>query len=910
MEQKWHAISTEEIFKILKTSPQGLTEDEVNNRTKEYGYNELDTKKATPTIVLFLRQFLNPLVYILIAASIVKFIIGGIMDGSVILAVLMFMAVIGFIQEFRAEKAMEALKQLAAPKAKVKRGNKIDLILSKEVVPGDILILEAGDKIPADARIIEASNLKVNESILTGESVPVDKHTNKVPKNSLLADRKNLLYMGTVVTYGRAVAVVVATGMDTEMGKIASVLKEIKTEKTPLQKSINVLGRWIIVISIAIVSILAIIGIRKGMGLVEIFMLAVAAVVAALPEGLPAVVTVVLAVGMHFMAKRNAIIRKLVAVETLGATTVICTDKTGTLTLNQMTIKRIWISGRTIEIIGPDCGTFAEFMHDNKAIDVKNEDSLKFLLEIGALCNDVSVEIEDNKCKVIGDPTEGAFLVAAVKAGMNREELERLFPRISEIPFQSEKKYMATLHQKKNKRLAYVKGSPEKILAMSSHLLKDGKNIDKMDDSTRKIIMDEVMDMAKDAMRVLALAYCECVLDKDYLTEQDIFGRLTFVGLVGMIDPPRPEAIESVKLCKQAGIRVVMVTGDNKVTAETIAREIGIESEGVLTGEELEKMSEDELAGKVGKISIFARIDPLHKLKIVQAIKKLGNIVAMTGDGVNDAPALETSDIGIAMGISGTDVAKEASDMVLADDNFASIVAAVEEGRAIFNRLRNAVFFLLTTCFGELFALILSIYFTGKAPLLPIQILWINLVTGALIAIPLGLEPKVGNELQVPPRHPRVGLIYLGMGMRIFFIAFGLGIGAFFIFSLGLSRFNLEEARTIVFCSIVIFEWLLAFNARSDEFTIFKLGIFKNSVLIKAVLIAIGLQLIVVYAGFLRPFFNTAALNPQEWLIAIIPGGSIFLLETLRKIFAPKLFSAGKWYPPSFRIAKRQARLT
>ena len=896
MDNKWHALTSEEVFGILKVSSGGLTADEASNRLKEYGHNELATKKATPAIILFLRQFMNPLVYILIGASIVKFIVGGVMDGSVILAVIMIMAIIGFIQEARAEKAMDALKQLAAPKAKVKRGNTIELIPSKEVVPGDILILESGDKIPADARIIEASSLKVNESILTGESVPVDKHVDNVQEDASVADRKNFLYMGTVVTYGRAVAVVVATGMGTEMGKIASALKEIKTEKTPLQKSIHALGRWMIIISIVIVGILKIIGISKGMGWVEIFMLAVAAVVAAIPEGLPAVVTVVLAVGMRLMAKRNAIIRKLVAVETLGSTTVICTDKTGTLTLNQMTVKRLWSNGRTIELRGAECETSAEFIHGNKAIDSKNDDSLKFLLEIGALCNDASVDIEDKKCKVIGDPTEGAFLVAAVKAGMTKKDLERSFPRISEIPFQSEKQYMATLHQKENARLAYVKGSPEKILAMSSRLLKDGRS-DSLDDSSRQAITDGVAAMAKDAMRVLALAYCECGSTQDNLTEQDIARKLVFAGLAGMIDPPRPEAIEAVKLCKQAGIRVVMVTGDNKMTAEAIAREIGITTEGALTGVEVGEISDEDLAHKLTQVSVFARIEPLHKLKIVQAIKKLGNVVAMTGDGVNDAPALEASDIGIAMGITGTDVAKEASDMVLADDNFASIVAAVEEGRVIFNRLRNAVLFLLTTCFGELFALILSVYFTGKAPLLPIQILWINLVTGALIAIPLGLEPKVGNELQSPPRHPKVGLIYPGMVLRIFFLASGLSLGAFLVFSWGLARFSLEEARTIVFCSIVVFEWLVAFNVRSDEITIFKLGVFKNVALMKAIAIAVALQLVVIYAAFARPWFNAVALKPQEWMIAIMPGAGIFLMETLRKVLAPKLFSAGKWRP-------------
>ena len=876
MKQNWHTLTCEEVFSLLKASPSGLTVDEANSRLKEYGHNELATKKATPAIVIFLRQLLNPLVYILIGASIVKFVVGGVTDGSVILAVIMVMAIIGFIQEARAEKAMDALKQLAAPKAKVKRAGKVEMVPSKEVVSGDILMLESGDKIPADARIIEASNLKVNESILTGESVPVDKHVDKVSADASVADRKNLLYMGTAVSYGRAVAVVVATGMSTEMGKIASALKEVKAEKTPLQRSIHTLGKWMIIIAVAIVAILKVIGISRGMGWVEIFMLSVAAVVAAIPEGLPAVVTVVLAVGMRMMAKRNAIIRKLVAVETLGSTTVICTDKTGTLTMNQMAVKRLWHNAQMTEV-------------GDQKIELSDEDELGMLLEIGVLCNDATLKNENNTSVIIGDPTEGAFLTAGSKAGLEKGELEKSFPRVSEIPFQSEKQYMATLHQKEGKRVAYVKGSPEKILSFSA-----------LDDTSRASISEAVNSMANDAMRVLALAYCELPASKDNLVEEDLAGKLTFVGLAGMIDPPRPEAIESVKLCKEAGIRVIMVTGDNKLTAGAIAKEIGINTNEVLTGVDVEKMNNEELAAKVKTVSIFARIEPLHKLKIVKAIKNLGNVVAMTGDGVNDAPALEAADIGIAMGITGTDVAKEASDMVLADDNFASIVAAVEEGRVIFNRLRNAVVFLLITCFGELFALILCVSFTGKAPLLPIQILWINLVTGALIAIPLGLEPRVGNELQFPPRHPKVGLIYPGMVMRIICLALGLSVGAFLIFAWSLQRFTIEESRTIVFCSIVIFEWLVAFNVRSDEITIFKLGVFKNTALIKAIAIAVVLQLVVIYAGFARPLFNSAALKPIEWFIALLPGVTIFVIETSRKIIIPKLFSAGKWKPISF----------
>lgn len=871
MEQKWHALSSGEIFNILKTSSFGLGAEDARQRLDEYGHNELATRKGTPAVVIFFRQFLSPLVYILIAASVVKFAVGAAMDGSVILSVIMIMAVVGFIQEGRAEKAMNALKQLTVPKAKVKRSENVEIVSSREIVPGDIIILESGDKIPADARIIESSSLKTNESILTGESAPVDKHIDNVREDASIADRKNLLFMGTIVTYGRASAVVVATGMDTEMGKIASALKEIKTEKTPLQRSIDVLGKWMIVITIFIVVILKIVGMSKGMSWLDTFMLSVAAVVAAVPEGLPAVITVVLAVGMRMMARRNAIIRKLLAVETLGSTTVICTDKTGTLTMNQMAVTRLWHDNRMTEI-------------GEEKLKLQDGEGLKMLLEIGTLCNDALLKQQDETFEAIGDPTETALLTIGVRAGMAKNRLESLFPRLSEIPFQSEKQYMATLHQKEDGQVVYVKGSPEKIISLSI-----------LDDSLRESILAAVNGMAKNAMRVLAMAYYDLPVRKDELVEEDFSGKLIFVGLVGMIDPPRPEAVKSVRLCKEAGIRVVMVTGDNKLTAESIAREVGISTGKILTGIEIEKMSDDKLAEEVKDVSIFARIEPLHKLKIVQALKKLGNIVAMTGDGVNDAPALETADIGIAMGIAGTDVAKEASDMVLVDDNFASIVAAAEEGRVIFNRLRSAVAFLLTTCFGELFALLLCVLFTGKSPLIPIQILWINLVTGALVAIPLGLEPRVGNELKYPPRDPKVGLIYPGMAMRIMFLSSGLSVGTFLIFLWGLHRYSIDELRTIVFCGIVIFEWLVAFNIRSDEVTVFQLGVFKNKPLIKAAIVAVVLQVVVVHLGFVQPFFNSVSLKPLEWLVAFLPGAVVFVMETLRKIIAPKLFNAGKW---------------
>ncbi len=892
MEKKWYTIGVEEILDLLKTSLNGLTTQEAQYRLKKYGYNEILTKKKTSPIIIFLRQFLNPLVYLLIVASVIKFSLGKYLDANVILGVLLFMAIVGFIQEFRAEKAMEALKQLASPKAKVKRNSQIELIPSNEVVVGDIIILESGDKVPSDARIIESASLKVNESILTGESVAVDKFAGVIKDNVGIVEQKNMLFMGTTVVYGRTIAVVTATGMSTEIGKIAFALKEIKQEQTPLQKSIHNLGKGIIIVILCMTFILSIIGISKGMNWIDVFMISVALMVAAAPEGLPATITVILSIGMQMMAKRNAIIRKLVAVETLGSTTVICSDKTGTLTLNQMTLKRIYDNERMILLKEKDDKT--EFFYKNKTLDVNNDDILKLIFEICVLCNDASLKFENNNINVIGDQMEGALLISAKNAGITKESLEIKFKRISEIPFQSENQYMATLYKKEYKNVAYVKGSPEKVLSLCNYITKNEKIIPLTEEIKSQISL-KVELMAKDALRVIALAYCD--LGQQNLTEESIKGKLVFSGLVGLIDPPRPEAINSVKLCQQAGIKVVMITGDNKLTAQTIAKEVGIQSDEVITGQELEELTEDELAKKIKQVSVFARIEPLHKLKIVNAFKKLGNVVAMTGDGVNDAPALETADIGVAMGITGTDVAKESADMILADDNFATIVSAVEEGRAIFNRLRNATGFLLTTCFGELFTLIFSVIFTGISPLLPVQILWINLVTGAIMSIPLGLEPKFGNELQFPPRHYKVGLIYPGMIKRIAFLSLALSLGSFLVYIWSLKRFSIEETRTIVFLSVVIFEWFLAFNMRSDEISVFKLGLFKNPALIKGLIVAIILQLGVIYVGIFRTFFDTVILGYKGWIVAILPGLSIFILETLRKTFFPKLFSKGKWQP-------------
>lgn len=898
MNTQWHNLSTSEALEALGSRRSGLATGEVSSGRLRYGPNELKGKKKTPPAIVFLRQFLSPLIYVLMVAAVISLIVEHFIDAGVILGVLFLNAAIGFIQETRAEKAMEALIQMAAPKARVRRDGDIKVIPAREIVPGDIMLLETGDKIPADARLIEVSNLKVNEAMLTGESMPVDKCTDAIREDSPMPERKNMVHMGTIVNYGRATAMVVRTGMATNIGQIATAIQEIKPEKTPLQKNISKLSRYIVVLFLGICALLVAVGVLKGLDWLEVFLLAVAAAVSAIPEGLPAVVTVVLAVGMHIMARRNAIIRKLVAVETLGSATVICSDKTGTLTRNEMTVQRMYVDGQTIEVTGEGYIPRGEFRRDGQMIDPQNEPPLNLILRIGALCNDSFLTRRDNDdcCDIYGDPTEGALLVAATKAGMNKEKLEKAFPRLDEIPFQSEKQYMATLHPRDGGRVVYVKGSVERLLALSKFRL-NAERVVPLTEKDADSVMQANDAMARQALRVIATAYAELPSELEDLKDEYIRGNLVFVGLAGMADQPREEAKEAVRLCRQAGIRVVMITGDHKVTAESIARQLDLPAGRTVTGLELQQMSAEELYEQVEDISVFARIEPLHKLRIVNALKSHNHVVAMTGDGVNDAPALKAANIGIAMGITGTDVAKEGSDMILADDNFASVVAAVEEGRVIFNRLRNVLFFLLSTNLGELLALTLALLFVGKAPLLAVQIIWVNLVTDTTAAVPLGLEPKVGDELKQPPRHPGVGIVFPGLLLRIAFMATLMSVGVFLIFRWAEPRMSIEEARTITFCTIVAFEWFRAFNARSGRYTIFRLGVFRNRWLLMSTAVAVSLQLLVIYAPFMQVAFSTVPLTLGQWGIALLAGVSLFIIEETRKALFPGLFSLGQWRP-------------
>lgn len=892
---KWHNLTVEEALKELEVSRLGLSEEKARERLHQYGPNELREKGKAPAIVVFLHQFASPLIYILLIAAVIElFIMHKPTDAAVILAVVTINSIIGFVQESRAERAMEALKRLVVPQAKVLRQGVTLKIDASHLVPGEVILLEAGDRIPADSRLIEAASLSVDESILTGESVPVEKFTGPIEGEAIVADMGNMAHMGCAVVNGRGVAVVTATGMNTEIGKITAQVQEVKPPPTPLQRNVARLGRYIGVLVLGIIVVLIIIGLAKGYSFEEMFTLAVAAAVSAIPEGLPVMVTVVLALGMRRMARRHALIRKLPAVETMGAVTVICSDKTGTLTESEMTLRQIYLSGRTIEITGAGYRPEGEFLENGQKLEPQKDESLLLALKISALCNDSTLKSDGDKHKLLGDPTEGALLVAAFKAGLKQEILDKDQPRLAELPFSSEKRYMATHHPCQDGRaIVYVKGSVDSVLAMSRNILENGI-VQEMTPKKREEIEQKNLEMASKALRVMALAYAECSPSPEQLSHEYLDGSLTLVALVGMIDPPRAEAKKAVADCKRAGIKVVMITGDQKATAVAIGEELGLPPGEAVTGLELGQMSDEELSDRIEAISVFARVEPLHKLRIVNALKSKGYTVAMTGDGVNDGPALRSADIGVAMGIKGTDVAREASDMVLTDDNFASIVAAVEEGRVIFSNIRRSVFYLLSTNIGELFTWIAAILAGIPLPVVAVQILWINLVTDGVCTIPLGLEPKHRNVLDEPPRRAKAGIVYSGMLFRIALVALVMSMGTFFMFKWELPRVGLEEARTIAFCMLVAFQWFNALNARSDQQSLFKMGFLGNRLLLGGIGLAILLQAMVIYAPPFQKLFYTVPLDLGDWGIVVLMAGSILVVEELRKLVAPRIFSRGK----------------
>ncbi|MFC1801300.1 calcium-translocating P-type ATPase, SERCA-type [Nanoarchaeota archaeon] len=890
----YYEKEVEQVLGGLKTSKdQGISHDEAESRLHEYGLNIIQEEvKISPLKILF-DQFKSPLILILVAAVVISLFLGEWVDAAVIGIIIVANAILGFFQEYRAERAIEALKKMASPKAKVIRQGREIEIESRYLVPGDILVLETGDKIPADARLVEVHSFETQEAALTGESLPVVKTTKPVELKSPVADRTCMSYFGTIVTKGRARAVVTGTGMKTEFGKIARLIQEAHGEPTPLQKKLKHLGKVLGVAVIIIAVIVFVVGLAREyfigtislQSLEKLFFIAIALAVAAIPEGLPAVVTIALSIGVRRMVKRNALVRKLPSVETLGSVNVICSDKTGTLTKNEMTVKKIWVSDKIYEVTGTGYAPEGTFVL-NKQIATPSED-LKKLLLTGALCNDSQISENEGKRENIGDPTEICLLVSAEKAGMKKDDQDKLFPRIDEIPFSSERKRMTTINRINDKKVALTKGAPDIILQLCDRVLINGK-VERLSRPKIKEILDANEKLASEALRVLGFAYKE-IKDTD-----DSEKNMIFLGLQAMIDPPRQEAKESIQKCKTAGIRVIMITGDHKTTAVAIARELGIEGTAI-TGQDLGHIDLDK---EVESIGIYARVNPEHKIKIVEALRKKGHIVAMTGDGVNDAPALKKANIGVSMGITGTDVAKEASEMILTDDNFASIVNAIEEGRNIFDNIKKFVLYLLSSNAGEVMTIFIGILIGLPLPLIAVQILWINLVTDGAPATALGIEPPEPDIMKRKPRKSTEKI--LGKRSAIWALLVGLimmlGTLAVFFWALVSSGWSWGTmidlanppqyyiyAITLAFTTLMLFQMFNVINCKELKLSVFKY-LFNNKWLLGAILLSVVLQLAVVYVPFLNGLFSTTPLSAVDWIFCIAISSSVLWFGEIYKL--------------------------
>jgi len=830
--EDWHSTDARDVLRNLATGIGGLTTDEARNRLQKYGPNELAAEKRVSRLELLIEQFKNVLIMILIAASVFSAAIGEVVDAVVILAIVVASAGLGFVQEYRAGKALEALKRMLSPTITVLRDGREAEIPSKELVPGDVVALEAGDRIPADARLFETSSLHIDEAALTGESVPVAKSLDPLPLETFVADRKNMVFSGTVVTYGKGKAAVTSTGMNTEFGKIAKEVSATVHEKTPLEVRTESIGKWLGLLSLAVCLVVIVLGVlREYLShgslaisfLLEMVMFGIALAVAAVPEALPAIVTGTLAIGMHEMAKRNALVRRMPAVETLGSTTVICSDKTGTLTKGEMTVRQIRVDGQTVEITGVGYDPKGELLFPVGRPDTKGA-SFTLLMKACVLCNDARLEKRENTWHILGDPTEGAMVVAAEKAGFHQDELRSMYPRAHEVPFSSERKRMSTVHEmpSKKERLALMKGAPEVVLERCSYVNQQGVG-ETLTEARRQSILKANEKMAGQALRVLGVAYKSIPNSVADLNEASLESNLTFLGLVGMIDPPREEATRAVEVSKHVGMKPIMITGDHKLTAVAIAKEMGIfdDDDLALTGAELERMSDEQLEQLVNKTTVYARVSPEHKLRIVRAWKKHGEVVAMTGDGVNDAPAVKHADIGIAMGTTGTEVTKEASAMVLADDNFATIVGAIEQGRQIYDNIKKYLTYLLQCNLVEILVIGGGVLAGLPLPLLPAQILWVNLVTDGAPALALGVSPPDPDIMKRPPRNPKESLFSKEVKTMLAAVPLVLSpiLMLAFINDLPL---GVEEARTTLFLVFVFFELVVALNCRSLIHSVFK----------------------------------------------------------------------------------------
>lgn len=929
MSRSWHGLDAEEVMKALGVDRKGLTSREASERLQRYGYNELRRVKRRTALHMFLDEFKNIFILLLIAATIFSAIMGyyemihggefleSFADVITISAIVFLVAVTGFVQEYRAEKALEALKRLAAPKARVIRDGMEMMIPAREVVPGDLLALEEGDQVPADARLIEVVELKVNEAVLTGESTPVEKALTTLDEDTPVSERRNMVFSATHIVYGRGKAIVTATGMETEFGKIAEMV-QAAAEETPLKRKLDRfagrIARIVVVVCAVIFALEALEVILQGQleveGFIQAFMSSIALAISAVPEGLPAVVTITLALGARELAKRNAIVRRLSSAESLGAVTVICSDKTGTITKGEMTVIRLYVSGRSIEVTGVGYEPKGEFLLGE---DPVKTGELELLLRIGCLCNNASLrrDSQDKSWEIFGDPTEGALIVAAAKVGLEKEALEKTYPRIGEIPFTSERKRMTTIHKTQDGEIhAYMKGAPEIVLERCSYIIENGKK-KRLTKKIREEILKINEKFTGDALRVLALAYKSLPQTLTRFEDENIENGMVFVGLQGMIDPPREEAIEANRLCQKAGIKTVMITGDHKLTAISVARDVGIFREGdlVLTGAEMTAISEEEFDEIVEKVTVYARVSPEHKLRIVNALKRKGHIVAMTGDGVNDAPAVKAADVGVAMGITGTDVTREASDLILTDDNFATIVKAVEQGRVIYDNIRKYARFLMACNFSELltvgsFAVLGGIFGAElfPLPLLPGMILWINLVTDGPPAIALATDPPDVEVMERPPRKPEEGILH-GMGAFIIASFIFNAIGTILVFCLqyyvwpphpwnfpwGIDeearRLTYVKATTTAFLQVAIFELFVIWNCRSEKHSVWRMGrkALENRFLVIAVLVSAALTLGITYIPITQRLFHLTALNMRDlaYVIGVASWGLFLLPEVL-----------------------------
>ncbi|MCF8001896.1 MAG: HAD-IC family P-type ATPase [Halanaerobiales bacterium] len=859
---------------------KGLSQSEAEQRLEEYGPNTLKRGSQVSPWDIFISQFKNIIVILLIIASSISFFIGDTIEGIAILAVIIINALFGFITEYRAEKSVEELKKMVTTQAKVLRNGKIKEIDSKNVVPGDILIIEEGDRVTADGRLIEADNLALDESALTGESEPVSKHTDKIEEDVPIADTKNMIYMGTAVTRGNGVAVITDTGNNTQMGEISNLLSETKDEKTPLEEKLDQLGKSLIVITLVLAGVVSLLGIINGRDIIEMLKTGIALAIAAVPEGLPAIATITLAIGMRIMAKNNALVKSLPAVETLGSTTVICTDKTGTLTENQMTVNKIYLNDKNIKVTGTGYKPEGEFKENNKVLDVDNNEDLQLFLKAATLSSNAAISQEDDLWKVVGDPTEGALVTAANKANISKVEMEEKdYNRMDEIPFTSEKKFMAVSYiEPEDKEYIYFKGAPNVVLDKCDKYL-NNNTIEDLNQKTKEKFADINHKMGREGLRVLGVAYKE--KEKDDINE-DIEENLIFLGFAGIMDPPRSDVKESIATAKKAGVRTIMITGDQSDTAYAIGKMVGIgdDTQKPITGSQLKEYNLKELEEKIRNNSIFARVSPKDKLDIIDALNGNNEVTAMTGDGVNDAPALKKADIGVSMGQRGTAVAKEASDMVLLDDRFGTIVDAIKQGRVIFDNIQKFIHFLFSCNLSEILFIFLGILFQLPTPLLALQILWLNLVTDVFPALVMAWEEPEANIMNKPPRDPDKAILTNKFKIKIGIQGFILTLGPLLTYMYALNNFSLLESRTIGFMALAFVQLFHVFNVRRKNGLGFDKTLLKNKYLWGAIVITVLLQLIAVYTPLLQSIIHTTSLSLNMWYIVILGAiGPVLLIQ-------------------------------